>query len=330
LLTEKNAHYTSLENPAITNYKNILSKLIEVKNLKKELLLEKNRTGYLQNQLEIAEKFNVEPEVYFLKEMHQKELLNKQFNQLIISENEKLVSENQNLETNKTQSHLKDNFIERLKRPIKELERSLGLVQFNDKMLEKSPDESIVNAINTTNKIKHLLSEIELSEEDISINLKPYNLLPMFNRLILEIKKSCDVNISYKIKEDEYIIPCEVKKFRTAILFIIESLIDAMQDKKNIEIYVKIDSNDKICFEIKSSGNPLPKISIKESLKSETTKKSNAIIKLMVAQKIIKAHYGEISFTENPTGVTVKIPSISYLSKNGFLDSYSKIIIPKK
>ncbi|MBL4597297.1 MAG: hypothetical protein JKX99_12040, partial [Robiginitomaculum sp.] len=194
-MSEKNAHYTSIENPAITNYKNILSKLIDVKNIKKELLLEKNRTDYLQNQLVIAEKFNVDTEVHFLKEMHQKELLNKQFNQLIISENEKLVSKNQNIETTKIKSHLRENFIEKLKQPIKELERSLGLIQFNDKILEKSPDESIINAINATNKIKHLLSEIELSEEEISVNLKPYNLSPMFNRLILEIRKSYDVNI---------------------------------------------------------------------------------------------------------------------------------------
>ena len=329
-MSEKNAHYTSIENPAITNYKNILSKLIEVKNIKKDLLLEKNRTDYLQNQLVITEKFNVDTEVHFLKEMHQKELLNKQFNQLIISENEKLVSKNQNIETSKIKSHLRENFIEKLKQQIKELEKTLGLIQFNDKILEKSPDESIINAINATNKIKHLLSEIELSEEEITVNLKPYNLSPMFNRLILEIRKSYDVNISYKIKEDGYTIPCEPKKFRTAIVFIVESLIDAMQDKKNIEIYVKIDSDDKICFEIKSSGNPLSKISIKESLKSETTKKSKGIIKLMLAQKIIQAHYGEMSFTEDPTGVTVKIPSISFLSKNGFLDSYSKIIMPKR
>ena len=68
-------------------------------------------------------------------------------------------------------------------------------------MLEKSPDESIINA---TNKIEHLLSEIELSEKEISVSLKHYNLSPMFNRLILEIRKSYDVNISYKIKENGY------------------------------------------------------------------------------------------------------------------------------
>ena len=329
MLSEKKAFYPVTEDPSITNYKKILSKLIDVKNLKKELLLEKNRTDYLQNQLVIAEKFNVESEVHFLKEMQQKEILSNEFKKLIISENEKLVAENKNMDEHKTQSNLRDNFMEKLKQPLKELEKSLGLVQFNEKMLGKSPDESIINAQNATNKIKNLLSEMELNEEKITVNLKPYNLGPMFNRLILEIKKSHDVNISHKIKEDGYTIPCEPKKFRTAILFIIESLIDTMQERKNIEIYVNIDSEDKICFEIKSSGNPLPKISIKNSSKSETIKKSDNIMKLMLAQKIIKAHYGEISFSEEPTRVIIKIPSISYLSKNGFLDSYSKIIMPK-
>jgi hypothetical protein len=128
-LTEKNAFYTSVEDTSLTNYKNILSKLIDVKNLKKELLLDKNRTDYLQNQLVITEKFNVEQEVHFLKEMHQKELLSKEFKKLIISENEKLVSENKNIEARESKNNLRGNFIEKLKQPIKELEKSLGLVQ---------------------------------------------------------------------------------------------------------------------------------------------------------------------------------------------------------
>jgi len=219
--------------------------------------------------------------------------------------------------------------MDELKQPLKELEKSLGLVQFNEKMLGKLPDESIINAQNATNRIKHLLSEIELSEEIITVNLKPYNLGPMFNRLMLEIKKTHDVNISHKIKEDNYTIPCEAKKFRIAIIFIIESLIENMQKDKNIEIYVNVNSEEKICFEIKSSGKPFPKIVTKSSSKSETMKKSDKSTKLILAQKIIQAHYGEISFSENPTKVTIKIPSIDYLSKNGFLDSYSKIIMPK-
>ena len=328
-MSEKKAFYPVTEDPSITNYKKILSKLIDVKNLKKELLLEKNRTDYLQNQLVIAEKFNVESEVHFLKEMQQKEILSNEFKKLIISENEKLVAENKNMDEHKTQSNLRDNFMEKLKQPLKELEKSLGLVQFNEKMLGKLPDESIINAQNATNRIKHLLSEIELSEEIITVNLKPYNLGPMFNRLMLEIKKTHDVNISHKIKEDNYTIPCEAKKFRIAIIFIIESLIENMQKDKNIEIYVNVNSEEKICFEIKSSGKPFPKIVTKSSSKSETMKKSDKSTKLILAQKIIQAHYGEISFSENPTKVTIKIPSIDYLSKNGFLDSYSKIIMPK-
>lgn len=329
MLAEKNAHYTAIEDPSITNYKNILAKLMDVKNIKKDLLLVENRKEYLKNQLIITQKYNVDTEIHFLKEIHQKELLSNEFKKLIISENEKLVSENKNIDEQKTQSYLRDNFMEKLKQPLKELEKSLGLVQFNEKMLGKSPDESIINAQNATNKIKNLLSEIELTEEKITVSLKPYNLGPMFNRLILEIKKTHDVNISHKIKEEGYTIPCEPKKFRNAIVFIIESLIETMQERKNIEIYVNIDSEDKICFEIKSSGNPLPKIAIKGSSKSETIKRSDNIMKLILAQKIIQAHYGEISFSEKPTRVTIKIPSINYLSKNGFLDSYSKIIMPK-
>ena len=329
MLSEKIALNTITENPSMVNYKKILSKLMDVKNIQKDLMLVKNRKEYLKNQLIISQKYNVDSELHFLKEMHQKELLSNDFKKLIISENKKLISENENIKKHETKSHLRDNFMDELKQPIKELEKSLGLVQFNEKMLGKLPDESIINAQNATNRIKHLLSEIELSEEIITVNLKPYNLGPMFNRLMLEIKKTQDVNISHKIKEDNYTIPCEAKKFRIAIIFIIESLIENMQKDKNIEIYVNVNSEEKICFEIKSSGKPFPKIVTKSSSKSETMKKSDKSTKLILAQKIIQAHYGEISFSENPTKVTIKIPSIDYLSKNGFLDSYSKIIMPK-
>ena len=189
MLSEKIALNTITENPSMVNYKKILSKLMDVKNIQKDLMLVKNRKEYLKNQLIISQKYNVDSELHFLKEMHQKELLSNDFKKLIISENKKLISENENIKKHETKSHLRDNFMDELKQPLKELEKSLGLVQFNEKMLGKLPDESIINAQNATNRIKHLLSEIELSEEIITVNLKPYNLGPMFNRLMLEIKK---------------------------------------------------------------------------------------------------------------------------------------------
>lgn len=78
-----------------------------------------------------------------------------------------------------------------------------------------------------------------------------------------------------------------------------------------------------------SSGDQLPKIVKNELLKSKTIQNTNSVMKLVVAQKIIQAHNGEIKFAEKPTIVTIKIPSITYLKENGFLDSYSKIIMPK-
>lgn len=230
MLPKKSAHYTRMEIPSKTNYDNILSKLLEVKNLKNKLEKEKNRTKYLHHQLIYAEKFNVDTELHFLKEMHQKELLNKYFNQIIIAENKKLISKNDH--TYKIHINLRNLSIGKIKQTTNELEKSLGLFQFNEKLYSKTPDESIINAQKATNKIKTILSELELTEEKITVNLKPHNLSPMFNRLIRDIRKSNNVKITYKIKKDDYVIPCEIKKFRVAIALIIESLIDLMKDKK--------------------------------------------------------------------------------------------------
>ncbi|MBL4597298.1 MAG: hypothetical protein JKX99_12045 [Robiginitomaculum sp.] len=392
------------------NYQNIITKLKGIQNLKENLEVEKNKTGYLHRQLIISNKFNVEMEVHLLKEMRQKELLNREFTKMLISKNEKLISENQNIQislakmiekfidaktqylttnenykeldrvsdrlsdqlsettenwleakmlvtdlkatsdwfltyvsqsiefqkelidihesnqTHKTQTQLRDYFIEKLKNPAKELEESLGWIQFYEKIDSKKPDEAIVKAQKATNKIKHLLSELELSEENITVNLKPYRLSPMINRLLREINKKYNVRFTYKIKDKECIIPCEVRKFRNAFTFVIESLIDLMDDRKNIDISIKNDT-DKIHIEIKSSGYPLPELNTKEFFMSETTKNTDTKMKLIIAHKIIQAHKGEITCTQEPTIVTIKIPTITYLKENGFLDSYSKLNI---
>ena len=70
------------------NYQNIITKLKGIQNLKENLEVEKNKTGYLHRQLIISNKFNVEMEVHLLKEMRQKELLNREFTKMLISKNE--------------------------------------------------------------------------------------------------------------------------------------------------------------------------------------------------------------------------------------------------
>lgn len=153
------------------------------------------------------------------------------------------------------------------------------------------------------------MNKIKLNKDILDINLLLEEVITSFKPFLQEHKITYKINIS----DDEIYINGDYNRLRQVFLNIIKNSIEALKDKKQIEIYSK-QNKENIKIYIKDSGTGIPK-NILEKIKEPffTTKQKGTGLGVPLSNEIIEGHGGKLDYKSKEgeyTLVTITLPII--------------------
>ncbi|NLE34550.1 MAG: hypothetical protein GX622_05570 [Bacteroidales bacterium] len=184
-------------------------------------------------------------------------------------------------------------------------------IQMWQKEIEKTPGlckqispESMQLVINETNRLSTLVKRLLIFSRPIDKMLKPTDI----NRLISEVAGFINTNLhetgislELSLQPDLPLVETDENSIREVIINILDNSVEAMPEGGIIAISTGIDrANNKLIIEVKDQGEGISgEIIDKVFDPFFTSKETGAGLGLSISYQIIKAHNGEISFSEN-------------------------------
>jgi signal transduction histidine kinase len=175
---------------------------------------------------------------------------------------------------------------------------------------EQISPESMQLVIDETNRLSTLVKRLLVFSRPIDKKMKPTDI----NKLIREVVSfvsmglnGTDIEIVLSLSPDLPLIDTDESSVREVIINILDNSVEAMPDGGSIKISTGIDSeNKKLAIEVDDQGKGISSEIIDKVFDPFfSSKETGAGLGLSISYQIIKAHNGEISFSENP-GAGVK------------------------
>jgi signal transduction histidine kinase len=175
---------------------------------------------------------------------------------------------------------------------------------------EQISPESMQLVINETNRLSTLVKRLLIFSRPIDKKMKPTDI----NKLIREVVSfvsmglnETDISVSLSLAPDLPMINTDESSVREVIINILDNSVEAMPDGGSIKISTAVDSeNKKLVIEVDDQGEGISSDIIDKVFDPFfTSKETGAGLGLSISYQIIKAHNGEISFSEN-TGAGMK------------------------
>jgi signal transduction histidine kinase len=190
-------------------------------------------------------------------------------------------------------------------------------IQMWQQAIRKSPGiceqispESMQLVIDETNRLSTLVKRLLIFSRPIDKRMKPTDI----NRLIKEIVSfisiglfKTNISVSLSLSPDLPLIATDESSVREVIINILDNSVEAMPEGGSIRINTSIDAeNNKLIIEVVDQGKGISRDIIDKVFDPFfTSKETGAGLGLSISYQIIKAHSGEIFFSENP-GAGVK------------------------
>jgi len=158
-------------------------------------------------------------------------------------------------------------------------------------------------------RISYQMNNVLEYVKEQKTELVPSNISNIIKYASASITIPKDVKIYFDLKDLE--VNCDAPQMEVVITNLLTNAISAINEKGTIKIRVKDDQNN-VIIEVEDSGPGIPdNIGMKIFEPLFTTKQIGTGLGLASCQKIIEAHKGSISYRNNPTTFTVKIPKDS-------------------
>lgn len=203
-----------------------------------------------------------------------------------------------------------------IKNPLQTI-KNYAKILSQDK-LPKEINEVLQLIIKQTNFVDALSDNLStLNEEKIDLKLKTYPFKDAMNDILgmlAEYTESRNIEL-YKKIESEVKVKIDLKQFMVACYQIIKNSCDAQSGKGSVYVTSFIDEGN-IKIEFKDSGEGVSDELSEKILNKYTSFKNDDSfgVGLNIAEKIIKAHKGELSFSNSEEGgavFTISLPSVN-------------------
>ena len=170
---------------------------------------------------------------------------------------------------------------------------------------EQISPESMQLVINETNRLSTLVKRLLVFSRPIDKRMKPTDI----NKLIKEVVSfvsmgliETGIPVSLSLTPDLPLIETDESSIREVIINDLDNAVEAMPDGGSIKISTGIDAEDNmLAIEVDDQGKGISSEIIDKVFDPFfTSKETGAGLGLSISYQIIKAHSGEISFSENP------------------------------
>lgn len=169
---------------------------------------------------------------------------------------------------------------------------------------EQISPESMQLVIDETNRLSTLVKRLLIFSRPIDKKMKPTDI----NKLVTEVVSfvsmglsEADISVSLNLTPGLPLIDTDESSVREVIINIMDNSVEAMPDGGSLKISTGIDSeNKKLVIEVADQGKGISSEIIDKVFDPFfTSKETGAGLGLSISYQIIKAHNGEISFSEN-------------------------------
>jgi len=157
------------------------------------------------------------------------------------------------------------------------------------------------------------IERISFQIQDVLDFIKVTPIAPEKTSLLALLKSVSDAqkipeDIQLTLPENDYTIECDPRKMQVVFINTIRNAVDAVKPSGKISVRF-IDSNDSIKIEIEDSGpGVLPENQSKVFEPLFTTKMRGTGLGLSSVKNIIEQHKGTITFSNNPTILSIILP----------------------
>jgi signal transduction histidine kinase len=189
-------------------------------------------------------------------------------------------------------------------------------VKKNTQIAEHISPESMQLVIDETNRLSTLVKRLLIFSRPIDKKIK----LADINKLIREVvsfidieKKNRSITINYDLDTGIPFIPMDENSIKQVLINVLENSIEAMPEGGLISISSKISTEDnKLKIEISDTGKGIPDDIFNKIFDPFFTSKESGVgLGLSISYQIVKAHNGEIYFSNNidkGTKCIIKLP----------------------
>lgn len=197
----------------------------------------------------------------------------------------------------------------------------MGLKYFQKTILAKPAQERLSLALDESNRLQRLLSEILLYAKPQVLQLCQLDINEFIHELLLLISEMPEA-IDRKIQFPQVLPTVQIlgdrDKLKQVFINIVRNACEAVFAGDIVKCEVDILPNDKVCIHICNSGELIPpEILSKLTEPFFSTKSSGTGLGLAITKRIVNAHGGELlikSELEKGTRVSVRLSTISFSS----------------
>jgi len=183
---------------------------------------------------------------------------------------------------------------------------------------EQISSESMQLVIDETNRLSTLVNRLLVFSRPIDKRMKPTDINGLVKEVVNFVSmglNETNISVSLSLSPDLPLIETDESSVREVIINIMDNSVEAMPEGGSIKISTGIDSeNNKLVIEVTDQGNGISSDIIDKVFDPFfTSKETGAGLGLSISYQIIKAHNGEISFSENPGAgmkCIIKLPII--------------------
>ncbi|WP_214482129.1 ATP-binding protein [Bacillus sp. SM2101] len=160
-------------------------------------------------------------------------------------------------------------------------------------------------------RINLIISEFLILAKPQAVKYEQVKINTIIEDVILLFQSECnlrDVNIHYENSNKSTLLTCEANQLKQVFINLLKNSIEAMPTGGTIHLLCTSTSNN-LLIEVQDDGQGIPS-SIIENIGNPffTTKESGTGLGMMISQKIIQDHKGELSITSKENeGTTVAI-----------------------
>lgn len=199
--------------------------------------------------------------------------------------------------------------IHEIRNPLTTIE--MGLNYAKKRLLNTSDQKRLALALNESQRLKQLLTEILLYTKPQVLKRSRLNLGDFLSELLIQLKdmpEATDRQIELTFTQPDIHISADRDKLKQVFINLVRNAFEAISPGEKIRCEISSLHSERVCIHIHNNGEPIPP-EILPHLTTPfcSTKPSGTGLGLAIVKRIITAHDGELTIHSSAAGTTVSV-----------------------